>query len=68
VISAGVADSLWFWVLLMAVLAAGYALPTIIALIRHLESIATVLILNLFPIAWPAALVMACMLPRRDDQ
>lgn len=65
--SAGVADSLWFWVLLIAVLAAGYALPTIIALIRHVESIAAVLILNLFPIAWPAALLMACMLPRKDD-
>lgn len=67
-ISAGVADSMWFWVLLIAVLAAGYALPAIIALIRHVESTATVLILNLFPIAWPAALVMTCMLPRRDDR
>lgn len=67
-ISAGVADSPRFWVLLIAILAAGYALPPIIALIRHVESIATVLILNLFPIAWPASLVMACMLPRRDDQ
>jgi len=55
------------WVLLLGGLAAGYALPTIIALIRHLGSIITVLILNLFPLAWPAALVMACMLPHKDD-
>jgi hypothetical protein len=41
-----------------------YALPTSIALIRRVESITTVLILNLFALAWPAAPVMACMLPR----
>jgi hypothetical protein len=64
--SQAVANSSVFWVLLLGGLAAGYALPTIIALIRHVESIATVLILNLFPLAWPAALVMACMLPRKD--
>jgi hypothetical protein len=62
-----VANSPVFWALLLGGLAVGYALPTIIALIRHVEGIATVLILNLFPLAWPAALVMACMLPRKDS-
>ena len=65
--SQAVANSPVFWVLLLGGLAAGYALPTIIALIRHAEGIATVLILNLFPLAWPSALVMACILPRKED-
>jgi hypothetical protein len=66
--SQAVANSPVFWVLLLGALAAGYALPTIIALIRRVESIGAVLILNLFPLAWPAALVMACMLPRKADR
>jgi hypothetical protein len=65
--SQAVANSPVFWVLLLVGLAAGYPLPTIIALIRHVEGIVTVLILNLFPLARPAALVMACMLPRKDN-
>jgi len=65
--SQAVANSPVFWVLVISALAGGYALPTIIAMVRHVESIVTVLILNLFPLAWPAALVMACMLPRKDD-
>jgi hypothetical protein len=62
-VTAGVADSALFWVVIAAV----YALPTVIAVIRQAESITAVLILNLFPLAWPAALVMACMLPCRDN-
>jgi hypothetical protein len=65
--SQAVANSPVFWGLLLGGLAAGYALPTIIALIRHVESIATVLILNLFPLSWPAALMMTCTLSCRDD-
>jgi hypothetical protein len=42
-------------------------LPTIIAIMRRAESIATVVILNVLPVAWPAALIAACLLPRRDD-
>jgi hypothetical protein len=62
-----VADSAWFWVVLIAAIAAVYALPMVIALIRQVENITTVVILNLFPLAWPAALVLACMLPRKDN-
>jgi hypothetical protein len=56
-----------FGVVLLAVMAGAYVLPTAIAVIRQVESITAVLILNLFPLAWPAALVMACMLPRKDN-
>jgi hypothetical protein len=43
-----------------------YVLPTLIGVLRHVESLALVVILNLFPIAWPAALVAACMMPRKE--
>jgi hypothetical protein len=53
---------------LLTVMAVVYVLPTIIiAIIRQMESFATLLILNSFPITWPAVLVMACMLPRKGD-
>jgi hypothetical protein len=41
-------------------------LPTLIGVLRLVESLALVVILNLFPIAWPAALVAACMMPRKE--
>jgi hypothetical protein len=65
--SAGVADSAWFWAALIGVIAVVYVPPTITAAIRQVESITAVLILNLFPLAWPAALVMACMLLPKDN-
>ena len=43
-----------------------YVLPTLIGVLRHVESLALVVILNLCPIAWPAALVAACMMPRKE--
>jgi hypothetical protein len=42
--------------------------PTVIAVFRRVENIAVVVFLNCLPIAWPAALVMACMMPGRDDR
>jgi hypothetical protein len=63
----GHANDLVFWTLLLTTMATVYALPVIIAIIRYSETIVTVLILNVFPLAWPAALVMACMLGHRDD-
>lgn len=62
-----VANSAAFWIGLLAALAALYVLPTMIAVIRHAENIALVVFLNCFPIAWPAALVVACMMPRKAD-
>ena len=60
------ANSPVFWIGLLAGLVALYVLPIMIALIRHIENIALVVFLNCFPIAWPAALVVACMTPRRE--
>jgi hypothetical protein len=60
------ANSPVFWIGLLAGLAALYVLPTMIAVIRHVESIALVVFLNCIPIAWPAALVMACLMPRKE--
>ena len=61
------ANSPVFWIGLLAGLAALYILPTMIAVTRNVETIALVVILNCFPIAWPAALVVAISLPRRGD-
>ena len=44
-----------------------YVLPTMVAVIRHVENIGLVVFLNCFPIAWPAALVVACMMPGKAD-
>lgn len=63
-----VATNRAFWIGLIAVLAALYVLPTMIALIRHVENIGLVVYLNCFPIAWPAALLLACMMPRGEDR
>ncbi len=60
------ATSPLFWTGLLAALAALYVLPIMIAVIRHVEDIPLVVILNCFPIAWPAALLLACVMPRRE--
>lgn len=60
------ANSSVFWIGLLAGLTALYVLPTMIAVIRHVESVALVVFLNCFPVAWPAALVMACLMPRKE--
>jgi hypothetical protein len=39
-----------------------------IAVIRHVEDIPLVVIFNCFPIAWPAALLLACMMPRKEPR
>ena len=60
------ANSPVFWIGLLVGLGALYILPTLIAVIRQVESIAPVVFLNCFSIAWPAALVVACMMPRKE--
>ena len=62
------ANSPVFWTGLLAALAALYVLPTTIAVITHAENIPLVVILNCFPIAWPAALLRTCMMPRKEPQ
>ena len=61
------ANSPVFWVGLLGGLAALCVLPTVIAVIRHVENIGLVVFLNCFPIAWPAAPVVACMMPRKES-
>jgi phage shock protein PspC (stress-responsive transcriptional regulator) len=60
------ANSPVFWTGLLAGLAALYDLPTMIAVIRNAGTIALVVFLNCFPVTWPAALVIACMMPRKE--
>ena len=62
------ANSPLFWTGLLAALATLYVLPTTIAVIRQVEDIPLVVILNCFPIAWPAALLLACMTPRKEPR
>jgi hypothetical protein len=50
----------------VASLAALYVYPTAVAVVRQAGNIKLVLILNCIPIAWPAALLLACMMPRRE--
>jgi len=66
VMSPAIANSPWFWGGLIVVLAAVYVTPTIVAVARRVESIAAVVILNCFPVVWPAALILACLLPRKE--
>ena len=54
------------WIEYVASLAALYVYPTAIAVVRHAGNIKVVLILNCIPIAWPAALLLACMMPRKE--
>jgi hypothetical protein len=62
-----VANSWAFWIGLIGALAVLYVLPTLIGMFRHVESLGVVIFLNAFPVAWPAALVLACM-PHKDDR
>ncbi len=62
------ANSLMLWIGLLAGLGGLYVLPTVIAVFRRVENIAVVVVLTCLPIAWPAALVVAWMMPGRDDQ
>jgi len=54
------------WIGLMASLAAFVRPAHMVAVIRHVEEIALVVFLNCIPVAWPAALVVACMMPRKE--
>jgi hypothetical protein len=62
------ANSAVSWIEYVASLAVLYVYPTAIAVVRHAGNIKLVLILNCIPVAWPAALVLACMAPRKDDR
>ncbi len=64
-----VVESYAFWILLILVLIAAYILPSVIGVLRGVESLGLLIALNLLGgltcIGWPAALLAAFMLPKR---
>ena len=65
-IPAAVADNLLFWVAIIDVLITVYILPTVIGIARQVEGLGLVICLNTIPVGWPAALILACMMPRKE--
>jgi Superinfection immunity protein len=67
-VSVTLANSPAFWIALIGALAVLYLLPILIAVIRHAEDLWLVVLLTALPtgIGWLAALVMSCMMPRRE--
>jgi hypothetical protein len=64
------AHSYVFWIGLILVLLALYVLPSVIAIIRQVEGLGSIIVINLLPtgIGWLAALIGALVLPRRDPR
>ena len=58
-ISTTVANSPLFWLGIIGGLAALYLLPIVIGAIRHAEGLGWIIIVNLLPMGWPAALLPA---------
>ena len=65
-IPAAVADSWLFWLAIIDGLAAVYILPTVIGIARQVEGLGLVICLNAIPVGWPAALILACLMPRKE--
>ena len=65
-IPAAVADSWFFWLAIIGGLAGIYILPTVIAIACQVEGLGLVICLNVFPVGWLAALILACMMPREQ--
>ena len=65
-IPAAVADNLLFWLAIIDVLISVYVLPTVIGIARQVEGLGLVICLNAIPVGWPAALILACMMPRKE--
>ena len=65
-IPAAVADSWFFWLAIIDGLAAVYILPTVIGIARQVEGLGLVVCLNVIPVGWLAALLLACLMPRKE--
>lgn len=65
-IPAAVADSWFFWLAIIGFIVGVYMLPTVIAIARQVEGIGWVICLNTIPVGWPAALLWACLMPRKE--
>lgn len=62
------AHSYLFWIALILALLGLYILPSVIAIIRGVEGLGWIIVINLLPtgVGWFAALIGALMLPRRQ--
>ena len=62
------ANSYFFWIALILALLGLYVLPSVIAIIRGVEGLGWIIVINLLPtgVGWFAALIGALMLPRRQ--
>jgi hypothetical protein len=62
------ANSYFFWIALILALLGLYIMPSMIAIIRRVEGLGWIIVINLLPtgIGWLAALIGALMLPRRQ--
>jgi hypothetical protein len=62
------ANSYLFWIALILALLGLYVLPSVIAIIRGVEGLGWIIVINLLPtgVGWFAALIGALMLPRRQ--
>ena len=65
-IPAAVADSWFFWLAIIDGLAAVNILPTVIGIARQVEGLGRIICLNAIPVGWPAALILACLMPRKE--
>ena len=65
-IPAVVADSWFFWLAIIDGLATVYILPTVIGIARQVEGLGLVICLNTIPVGWPAALILACLMPPKE--
>jgi len=63
VIPAAVAGSWLFWLVIIDGLAAVYILPTVIGIARQVDGLGWIICLNTIPAGWPAALILACLMP-----
>jgi Superinfection immunity protein len=64
------ANSYFFWIALILALLGLYILPSVIAIIRGVEGLGWIIVINLLPtgVGWLAALIGALMLPRRQPR
>ncbi|SEF78095.1 Superinfection immunity protein [Thermomonospora echinospora] len=65
-------SSPWFWLLIIGGLATLAVLPTLVAMLRRVDSLTTIILFNTIGCAtfvgWPAALVLAFAMPRRTQK
>jgi len=67
-VSTALANSAAFWLAIFGGLAVLYLLPILIGVIRHAEELWLIVFLTVLPtgVGWPAALVLAFAMPRRE--